>query len=45
MGKTMDYTRVEKNAKIKRKSTKAVTYFLLSVWAVMVLFPDRKSVV
>ena len=35
----MDYQRIERSAAIRRKVLKAVTYFLLTLWAIAVLFP------
>ena len=35
----MDYTQIEKNAKIRRRLSGTVTYILLALWAVIVLFP------
>ena len=35
----MDYKKIEQSAAIRRKILKAVTYVLLSVWAIAVLFP------
>ena len=35
----MDYKKAEKNALAKRRASKTVTYTLLSVWAIAVLFP------
>ena len=35
----MDYQKIERSAAIRRKILKAVTYILLSVWAIAVLFP------
>ena len=35
----MDYQRIERSAAIRRKILKAVTYILLSLWAIAVLFP------
>ena len=35
----MDYQRIERSAAIRRKILKAVTYFLLTLWAIAVLFP------
>lgn len=39
MEKTVDYQKIEKNAKTRRICRKAITCFLLSIWAVIVLFP------
>lgn len=39
MEKTVDYQKIEKAAKTRRTCRKAITYFLLSIWAVIVLFP------
>ena len=35
----MDYQKIERSAAIRRKILKAVTYVLLSIWAIAVLFP------
>ncbi len=35
----MDYTKIEKHAKIRKNVTNSITYFLLAVWAIIVLFP------
>ena len=35
----MDYQRIERSAAIRRTVLKAVTYFLLTLWAIAVLFP------
>ena len=35
----MDYQRIERSAAIRRKILKAVTYGLLTLWAIAVLFP------
>ena len=35
----MDYLRIEKSARIRRTVLKTITYILLSLWALMVLFP------
>ncbi|MBR5739182.1 MAG: carbohydrate ABC transporter permease, partial [Lachnospiraceae bacterium] len=37
--KSNDYERIEKRAAARQKATRAVTYFFLTVWAIMVLFP------
>lgn len=39
MEKNMDYAKIEKNARNRKKVMNAVTYTLLAVWAVVVLFP------
>ena len=39
MSSGRDYIRIEKAAKARRTTANAVTYFLLAVWAVIVLFP------
>ena len=39
MGNQMDYERIEKSAKTRQTVLRIVTYALLAVWAVMVLFP------
>lgn len=35
----MDYNQIEKRAKERKKLTKGLTYLLLGIWAVVVLFP------
>ena len=35
----MDYSKIEKNAKTRKKMKNGVTYTLLTFWAIMVLFP------
>ncbi|MDE5932809.1 MAG: carbohydrate ABC transporter permease [Lachnospiraceae bacterium] len=35
----MDYTNIEKNARIRRRTGTIITYILLAFWAVIVLFP------
>ncbi len=35
----MDYEKLERSAKIRKRTAKTVTYTCLTVWAVMVLFP------
>ena len=35
----MDYQRIERSAAIRRTALKAVTYVLLTIWAIAVLFP------
>ncbi|MBQ7795260.1 MAG: carbohydrate ABC transporter permease [Lachnospiraceae bacterium] len=39
MGKQVDFEKIEKSAKTRETAAKAVTYTLLTVWAVVVLFP------
>ncbi|MGN0166530.1 MAG: carbohydrate ABC transporter permease [Acetatifactor sp.] len=39
MGNQMDYEKIEKSAKIRRTAGNVLIYILLSLWAVMVLFP------
>ena len=39
MDNIMDYEKIEKSARIRKKTVKTVTYILLGIWAVMVLFP------
>ena len=39
MGKQTDFEKIEKSAKTRNTLTKAITYALLTVWAVVVLFP------
>jgi len=35
----MDYEKIERSARNRKIALKAVTYFLLSIWAILVLFP------
>ena len=35
----MDYEKLEKRAAARKRVTRAVTYALLAVWALVVLFP------
>ena len=35
----MDYEKIEKRARLQNRAVKAVTYVLLTLWAVLVLFP------
>ena len=39
MGKQDNYEQIRKSAKTRRTAGKAVTYFFLVIWAVVVLFP------
>ena len=39
MENNMDYSKIERNARTRKKVTQCVTYALLIVWAIMVLFP------
>lgn len=39
MEKQMDYEKIEKTAKVRRKLSRAAVYTLLAVWALVVLFP------
>ena len=39
MENRIDYSKIEKNAKIRKKVISVITYVLLSVWAIIVLFP------
>ena len=39
MENRIDYIKIEKNAKVRTKTANAVTYILLVLWAVIVLFP------
>lgn len=39
MGKNTDYTRIEKSSKTRRAIGDAITYVLLALWALIVLFP------
>lgn len=39
MDKEIDYSKIESKAKIRKRVMKIVTYTLLSVWALVVLFP------
>ena len=35
----MDYEKIERSAARRARAGKAVTYFLLTLWAIAVLFP------
>ena len=35
----MDYEKIERSARIRKRTQQAITYTLLSLWAIMVLFP------
>ena len=39
MGQTTDYDKIEKTAAFRDRIVKGIIYALLTVWAVMVLFP------
>ena len=39
MGNTTDYEKIEKSAKVRRTLGNIVLYFLLTLWALIVLFP------
>ena len=39
MNNTTDYEKIEKSARTRTKVKNAVTYFLLTLWAIVVLFP------
>lgn len=39
MNKTFDFETIERNAKIRKMILKAVTYIMLSIWGIIVLFP------
>ena len=39
MEKKIDYVKIEKSAKVRKRIADAVTYALLAVWALIVLFP------
>ena len=39
MGKPIDYKIIERNAQRRERIKKGITYTLLSLWALMVLFP------
>lgn len=39
MGNAIDYAKIEKHAKIHKKVSNTITYILLAVWALIVLFP------
>lgn len=39
MEKQMDYEKIERSARLRQKTLKIATYTLLSVWAIVVLFP------
>ena len=35
----MDYEKIEKNARLRDRVRKTITYFFLTVWGILVLFP------
>ena len=39
MSKQVDFEKIERSAKTRRTAVKTVTYVLLSVWGIVVLFP------
>ena len=39
MGNTIDYEKIERKARIRQRVLNVITYLLLSIWAVIVLFP------
>ena len=39
MGKTIDYQKIEQRAAARNAVKKSITYTLLSIWAILVLFP------
>ena len=39
MEKMIDYSKIEKNAQARKKVVNTITYALLIIWAVIVLFP------
>ncbi len=39
MEKEIDYSKIEKNAKVRKMTARTITYILLVFWAVIVLFP------
>ncbi|MBR5126820.1 MAG: carbohydrate ABC transporter permease, partial [Roseburia sp.] len=39
MGKQVDYEKIEKSAKIRKNVTNTIIYVLLTIWALVVLFP------
>ena len=39
MGNAIDYAKIEKHAKTRKKVSNTITYILLAVWALIVLFP------
>lgn len=39
MNQTMDYIKIEKKAKVRKNLVRTITYVLLVLWAIMVLFP------
>lgn len=39
MSSNVDYIRIEKNARTRRKTVRTITYILLVFWALVVLFP------
>ena len=39
MGNQVDYEKIEKAAKNRKKLVNGITYFLLTIWGIIVLFP------
>ena len=39
MGNQVDYEKIEKTAKNRKKLVNGITYFLLTIWGIIVLFP------
>ena len=39
MAKNIDYTRLERNARIRTTAVRTTTYVMLTLWALLVLFP------
>ena len=39
MEKTIDYIKIEKTDKIRKRTVKTITYIFLVFWALLVLFP------
>ena len=39
MDNRTDYIKIEKNARMRKKTVSVITYILLVLWAVIVLFP------
>ena len=35
----MDYEKIEKSARLRDRVRKTITYFFLTVWGILVLFP------
>ena len=35
----MDYEKIEKNTRLRDRVRKTITYFFLTIWGILVLFP------